>query len=61
MFDALSMARPYKPSWPVEDIVAHLKAGAGTHFDPWLTEMFIGLMPQLLAIKAQFRDVSSTA
>ena len=61
VFDALSMARPYKPSWPVEDIVAHLKAGAGTHFDPWLTEMFIGLMPQLLAIKAQFRDVSSTA
>ncbi|WP_300759094.1 HD domain-containing phosphohydrolase [Janthinobacterium sp.] len=61
VFDALSMSRPYKPSWPVNDIVTHLKAGAGRHFDPWLTELFIGLMPQLLAIKAQFHDIDTTS
>jgi putative two-component system response regulator len=60
VFDALNMCRPYKPAWPIEDIVPHLKAGAGSHFDPWLTELFIELMPQLLMIKEQFHDVGAT-
>ncbi len=61
VFDALSMSRPYKPSWPIETIIAHLKAGAGSHFDPWLAQLFIELMPQLLAIQGQFHDVDMAA
>ncbi|MEG2033983.1 MAG: two-component system response regulator, partial [Janthinobacterium sp.] len=60
-FDALSMCRPYKPGWAVDDIIGHLKAGAGSHFDPWLAQLFVELMPQLLAIKEQFHDVETVA
>lgn len=61
VFDALSMCRPYKPGWAVDDIIGHLKAGAGSHFDPWLAQLFVELMPQLLAIKEQFHDVETVA
>ena len=56
VFDALSMRRPYKPAWNIDDIIAHLEGGAGSHFDPVLTSLFIGIMPRLLDIQARFSD-----
>lgn len=58
VFDALSMRRPYKQAWPITDIVAHLRAGAGSHFEPALTTLFIDLMPRLVEIKERFREVA---
>lgn len=54
VFDALSMKRPYKEAWPLEQVLAYLDKGAGYHFDPRLHGVFRGIMPQILAIKAEW-------
>ncbi|TXD86423.1 HD domain-containing protein, partial [Mitsuaria sp. TWR114] len=56
VFDALTSIRPYKPAWPVEQAVAHLRAQAGRHFDPALVELFIGVLPQVLEVRDRFLE-----
>lgn len=41
VWDALRSDRPYRPSWPKEKVLAHIQAGAGTHFDPQVVELFL--------------------
>jgi putative two-component system response regulator len=36
--DALSHNRPYRPSWPVRDVLEKVRKSAGTHFDPEVVE-----------------------
>ncbi|MDQ8046270.1 MAG: HD domain-containing phosphohydrolase [Solirubrobacteraceae bacterium] len=40
VFDALTHERPYKRAWPLTEAVAHIVAGAGTHFDPAVVAAF---------------------
>lgn len=40
-WDALRSDRPYRASWPVGKVVAHIRGLAGTHFDPQLVELFL--------------------
>lgn len=54
VFDALSMKRPYKEPWPLDRVVATLKEGAGRHFDPALLETFLSILPEILAIQADW-------
>lgn len=56
VFDALTSVRPYKRAWPVEDAVAHLRSQAGKHFDPRLVELFIGVLPAVLEVRARFQE-----
>ena len=56
VFDALTTRRPYKKAWSVEDAVAHIQAQAGQHFEPRLVELFVELLPQLLAIQQRWAD-----
>ncbi len=51
VFDALTMKRPYKDAWPLEQVMATLRAGGGSHFDPSLVAAFEGCLPRILAIK----------
>jgi putative two-component system response regulator len=44
VFDALTHARPYKPSWPWEQSLQEIHSQAGRQFDPILTEHFLELM-----------------
>ncbi len=44
VWDALRSDRPYRPAWPVERVLAHLRAQAGTHFDPRVVDVFLGLL-----------------
>jgi CHASE2 domain-containing sensor protein len=48
VFDALLSARAYKPAWRLEDAIAEIERGRGTHFDPRLVDAFIALVPSLL-------------
>jgi hypothetical protein len=41
VFDALSHDRVYRPAWPRERILALLREGRGTHFDPDLVDLFL--------------------
>ena len=47
VFDALISDRPYKKAWPVREAIAEIARGSGTHFDPRLAELFVGLAPEL--------------
>ena len=54
VFDALTMARPYKRAWSIDEAVELLKSDAGTHFDPQIIEVFISILPEILEIKAHW-------
>ncbi|WP_280191669.1 HD-GYP domain-containing protein [Delftia sp. PS-11] len=56
VFDALTTARPYKHAWSVDDALAHIAQQAGSHFDPRLVPLFIGLRPQVEEIRARWMD-----
>lgn len=51
VFDALTMERPYKKAWTIDDAVAEIKRSSGNHFDPELTDCFIDILPEILDIK----------
>ncbi len=44
VYDALRSDRPYRPAWPLERVVAHLREEAGRHFDPALVPVFLELI-----------------
>lgn len=41
VYDALTSDRPYKTAWPAAEALAHLKANAGSHFDPACVAAFV--------------------
>ncbi len=56
VFDALTMRRPYKPPWTIEDAFAEIVKGAGSHFDPHLVELFISIKDEILELKHQWEE-----
>tara|TARA_R110000868_G_scaffold65534_9_gene195932 strand:+ start:807 stop:1865 length:1059 start_codon:yes stop_codon:yes gene_type:complete len=48
VFDALTHKRVYKPAWTVEDTVAYIVNNSGTHFDPYLVELFRDNLDQFI-------------
>jgi len=58
VFDALSMARPYKEAWSIESILFSIQEAAGSHFDKRLVAVFMAIMPQILEIKAEWDNRS---
>ncbi len=50
-YDALVSRRPYKEPFPHERVVAMIRAGAGTQFDPKLVAIF-------LEIEQEFREIA---
>lgn len=43
VYDALTSDRPYRKAWSQERALAHIQAGAGTHFDPAVVDAFLEL------------------
>ncbi|MBA4379653.1 MAG: hypothetical protein C0393_03025 [Anaerolinea sp.] len=41
VYDALTSDRPYRAAWPKEKVLAHIQAGAGSHFDARVVEAFL--------------------
>jgi putative two-component system response regulator len=56
VFDALTSRRPYKPAWPVNDATAWIRAQAGQHFDPDITERFFAALPAVVAIARDYAE-----
>jgi len=57
VFDALTSKRPYKDAWSIEDAVQLLEESAGEHFDPQLVSLFIGVLPEVLEVKAKYDNI----
>jgi len=51
VFDALTMARPYKDEWAIDEAFALLEKDAGSHFDKRLVELFISIKDEVVEIK----------
>lgn len=43
VYDALISVRPYKPAFPHREARVIIGQGRGTHFDPWLVDLFMEL------------------
>jgi PAS domain S-box-containing protein len=39
VWDALTSDRPYRPAWPEEKVLAHIRSLSGTHFDPQVNKV----------------------
>ena len=49
--DALLIHRPYRPAWPIPEVIDHLRAEAGFQFDPLVVDMLMKMLneePDLL-------------
>jgi putative two-component system response regulator len=46
-FDALSHDRPYRVAWSIDDIMAEIDRGTGSHFDPRVVEAFGRLLDRI--------------
>lgn len=55
VFDALTSERPYKRAWKIEDAIAEIKKGSGTHFDPDLVTAFNKALPRIIEIKQEYK------
>jgi putative two-component system response regulator len=56
VFDALTMKRPYKEAWPMDQVVATVREGSGTHFEPAMIAAFEAVLPQMITMKAEWND-----
>ncbi len=46
VWDALGSDRPYRQGWPEDKVREHIRALAGTHFDPQVLEAFLRLLDE---------------
>lgn len=56
VFDALTSQRPYKQPLPLQESLALLEQGRGSHFDPDMLDVFTRIVPELHARIAASRD-----
>ena len=56
VYDALSSRRVYKEAWDESEVVANIKAGAGTQFDPELVQIFFSCLNVLRSIQKRYQD-----
>lgn len=43
VFDALISKRPYKPAYDYDEVITYMKRHSGTHFDPKILIVFLGI------------------
>lgn len=60
VFDALTTERPYKKAWSIDDALTFLKEQSGKHFDPRLVDLFLGIIPDILSVRDQYSDGSTS-
>lgn len=58
VFDALVSERPYKKAWPIEKALAYVKQERGEHFDPYLVDLFLANLDEVLSIHRQYETVN---
>lgn len=56
VYDALSHDRVYRPALPESDVLKTMRGGRGVHFDPFLFDAFMSLLPEMRAIAQTITD-----
>jgi putative two-component system response regulator len=57
VFDALSSRRPYKPAFDESEVLAMMRKGSGTQFDPAIVDAFERKLAVFRDIRERFQDV----
>lgn len=57
VFDALLSSRPYKPAMSIEETLAIILEGKGTHFDPEVVDTFLKIKDKMLQVAAMWMDI----
>lgn len=56
VYDALANDRVYRPAFPEEKVIALMREGRGSHFDPDIFDLFLQTLPELRKILTDFSD-----
>ncbi len=56
VYDALTHQRCYKPAMTHEEAMAIILAGKGTHFDPYLVDLFVELEDEIIRVSRELDD-----
>jgi len=56
VFDALTSERPYKKAWSVERAVDLIKQESAQQFDPWLVELLLQQLAEIIFIKEKYAE-----
>jgi len=59
VFDALTSGRPYKLAWSSEAAAEMIRENRGKQFDPALADVFVSLLPEVMAIRESLPDLAS--
>ncbi|HKJ02375.1 MAG TPA: HD domain-containing phosphohydrolase [Longimicrobiales bacterium] len=54
VFDALSVARPYRGALPHDRVIRMMAAGSGTHFDPRVLDVFMEVQGEISLVQADY-------
>ena len=57
VFDALLSDRPYKKAFSLEKALDIIKSDSGSHFNPYIVELFIKNIDEILAIRKRLENV----
>lgn len=60
VFDALLSERCYKPAWPVDKVLEHMKAESGRHFDPAIIDAMFTDIERFLDVRDAYPDPSAS-
>ncbi|WP_191015057.1 HD domain-containing phosphohydrolase [Treponema zioleckii] len=55
-FDAIASKRIYKEAVPVEEVFVIIEKESGTHFDPELAKIFLGMREEIIAYLQKVKD-----
>jgi response regulator RpfG family c-di-GMP phosphodiesterase len=56
VYDALSSKRVYRDARPLDEVLATLREGRGTHFDPELLDVFLAHSDDFVVISREYAD-----
>ncbi len=56
VYDALTSVRPYKGAWSTDAALDYVASQAGKHFDPRLSDAFIGAKREVVQVQNEWRD-----
>jgi response regulator RpfG family c-di-GMP phosphodiesterase len=56
VFDALSCDRVYKKAWPLSEVLDYLREKRGRQFDPFLVDIFLENLDEIMAIRVMYPD-----
>lgn len=59
VFDALTMKRPYKEAWPVEEAFEAIEKERGTHFDPRLVDIFLSMQSEVIKLQQKWNSLEA--